>query len=335
MKLLVYSAKEYEIPFLAAANNNKYRVSYLQEALDTNTAIKAVGFDAISIFSGDDASLLVLEKLRELGVRYITLRSAGYNNIYIKAAKQLGLKVANTPEYSPNAIAELAIGLLLALNRKIIPANDRVHSYNFLQDGLVGFDLNNKTAGIIGTGKIGSVMVKIMHGFGCKILACDINPNNVLVQKYNVNYVNLEELCTGSDMISLHVPLTGETHYMIRDIQFRKMKKNVILVNTARGAVVDTKALLLALEKDMIGAYGTDVYEKERGSFFQDHSKDGIKDPHLVKLLSYPNVLLTPHQGFVTKEALTNIAATTFYNLDCWTRDIVCKNELGYEAISS
>lgn len=335
MKLLVYSAKEYEIPFLDAANKNKYKVSYLPEALDTNTALKAAGFDAISIFSGDDASLLILEKLRELGVRYITLRSAGYNNIYIKAAKQLGLKVANTPEYSPHAIAELAIGLLLALNRKIISANDRVHSYNFLQDGLMGFDLNNKTAGIIGTGKIGSAMVKIMHGFGCNILACDINPNHALVQKYSVNYVSLEELCTGSDMISLHVPLTGETHYMIRDIQFRKMKKNVILVNTARGAVVDTKALLHALDNAMIGAYGADVYEKERDSFFKDHSKDGIKDPHLMKLLSYTNVLLTPHQGFVTKEALTNIAETTFYNLDCWTEDSVCKNELAYEAIIS
>ncbi len=333
MKLLVYSAKEFEIPFLKAANQGKHKVTFIKEALYTDTALKAVGFDAISIFSGDDASSIVLEKLWDLGVRYITLRSTGYNNIHLKVAHALGFKVANAPEYSPNAIAELAVGLLLALNRKLIVANHKVHNGNFLQEGLLGFDLNGKTVGIVGTGNIGSVMAKIMKGFGCTLLGHDMAPNFHLVQKYGMSYVGLEELCTRSDAISLHLPLTQETHYMINATIFKCMKKDAILVNTARGAVVDTKALLDALENHQIGAYGTDVFEKERGNFFQNHGKDGLKDPQLKKLLSYPNVLLTPHQGFITQEALTKIAETTFDNLDCWAEGTASKNELGQENV--
>ncbi len=331
MKLLVYSAKDFEIPFLKAANQRKYMVTYIKEALDTDTALKAVGFDAISIFSGDDASSIVLEKLWDLGVRYISLRSTGHNNIHLKVAHDLGFKLANAPEYSPHAIAELAVGLLLALNRKLIVANAKVHKGNFLQEGLLGFDLNGKTVGIVGTGNIGSVMAKIMLGFGCTLLGNDTVPNFDLVQKYGISYVSLEELCTRSDIISLHVPLTQETHHMIDETFFKHMKKNAILINTARGAVVHTKTLLDALHSDQIGAYGTDVYEKERGNFFQNHGKDGLKDMQLKKLLSYPNVLLTPHQGFITQEALSNIAETTFYNLNCWEDGKASKNELGQE----
>jgi D-lactate dehydrogenase len=331
MKLLVYSAKDFETPFLKDANTDNYKVTYIKEALDTKTAIKAVGYRAISIFSGDDASSIVLEKLWDLGVRYITLRSAGYNNIHIKAAKHFGFQVANAPDYSPYAIAEHATALLLALNRKIIQADYQVHAYNFLQDNLIGFDLHGKTVGIIGTGRIGRIMVKIMHGFGCKILANDLITDYDLVELSDVVYTHIDDLCHKSDIISLHIPLNYENHSYINKEKLALMKKGVILINTSRGSIVDTKALIKALESGNIGGYATDVYEKEKGIFFKDNSKTGIKDEQLKKLLSFPNVLLTPHQGFITKEALTNIAEITFYNLDCWAKGVVGKNELGLE----
>jgi len=333
MKLLVYSAKDFEIPFLERANSERYKVKYIPDALDTNTAIKAIGFEAISIFSGDDACLVVLEKLRDLGVKYITLRSAGYNNIQIKAAKRFGLKVANAPDYSPNAIAEHTVSLLLALNRKIHLADRQVRSYNFEQKKLMGFDLVNKTFGIIGTGRIGSVVIKIMHGFGCKILANDLIPNKKLVERYGVKYVDLEQVYKQSDVISINVPLTRETHYMVSKAAFSLMKPDVLLLNTARGACVDTKALIKALVTKRIAGYATDVYENEKGIFFKDNSDQGIYDDHLKTLLSLENVLLTPHQAYVTKEALSNIAEITFNNLDCWVKGETCKNELGYETL--
>lgn len=333
MKLLVYSAKDFEIPFLKKANNSRYKVEYIPDALDSNTAIKAMGFEAISIFSGDDACLIVLEKLRDLGVKYISLRSAGYNNIQIKAAKRFGLKVANAPDYSPNAIAEHAVTLLMALNRKIHIADRQVHNYNFEQKNLVGFDVVGKDIGIIGTGRIGSVMVKIMHGFGCNILAHDIQPNNTLVSRFGVQYVGLKEIYQQSDIISLHVPLTSETHYMVNAKAFTLMKPEVMLLNTARGAIVDTRALIEALKTNKIGYYAADVYEKEKGLFFKDNSNQGIEDDKLKALLSFPNVLITPHQAYVTKEALINIAQITFDNLDCWRQGNTCNNELGYETL--
>lgn len=335
MKLLIYSAKHYEIPFLRRANTKNIAVTFVEDALDSQTAIQAAGFRAISIFSGDDASHTVLQKLWDLGVRYITLRSAGHNNIHVKTAKRLGFKVANTPDYSPHAIAEHATALLLASNRKLILANEQVHRYNFLQEGLMGFNLHGKTVGIIGTGRIGSIMVKIMYGFGCHILANDLMPDNDLVELCNVTYVGLEDLCRRSDIISIHIPLNYENHQLINKEKFSWMKNDVIFVNTSRGAVVDTKALISALEEREIGGYCADVYEREKGVFFRDNSKDGIKDEKLKKLLSFPNVLLTPHQAFITKEALTNIAEATFDNMDQWIEKGECKNELGYETLMS
>ncbi len=333
MKLLVYSAKDFEIPFLQKANYAHHKVKYIPDALDTNTAIKAVGFEAISIFSGDDACLVVLEKLRDLGVKYITLRSTGYNNIQIKAAKRFGLQVANAPDYSPNAIAEHTVALLLAMNRKIHIADRQVRSYNFEQNKLMGFDLVNKTFGIIGTGRIGSVIVKIMIGFGCKIIAHDLIPNKKLVERYGVKYVNLEQIYTQSDIISINVPLTRETHYLVAEAAFEAMKPEVLLINTARGAIVDTKALIKALRRNQITGYAADVYEKEKDIFFKDNSDQGIYDDNLKTLLSLENVLITPHQAYVTKEALKNIAEITFNNLDCWAKGETCKNELGYETL--
>lgn len=330
MKLLVFSAKDYEIPFLGKANLDRHKISYSKDALDTHTAIQAMGYQAISIFSGDDASLVVLEKLWDLGVRYITLRSAGYNNIHIKAAKRFGFKVANVPEYSPHAIAEHAVALLLALNRKIILADFQVHNYNFIQDGLMGFNLHGKTVGIIGTGRIGSIMVKIMYGFGCKLLACDLEPDDDLVELCDVTYATLDQVCTKSDIISLHIPLNYDNHYLINERKLALMKQDAVLINTSRGAIVQTKALIDVLEKRKLGGYGTDVYEKEKGIFFKDHSKRGIEDEKLKKLLSFPNVLMTPHQAYMTPEALTNIATTTFENINSWESGEECKNELDW-----
>ena len=335
MKLLVYSAKDFEIPFLNNANNKLHKVSFTKDALNSETAIQAVGHNAVSIFSGDDASSIVLEKLSDLGVRYISLRSAGYNNVHLKTAHKYGLKVANVPEYSPYSIAEHAVALLQALNRKIILADRQVHSFNFLQNNLMGFDLNGKTVGIIGTGKIGSVMAKIMSGFGCKILANDLKPDYKLVQLYDLTYTSVEKICKQSDIISLHIPLTQENYYLIDKQKLALMKPEVILINTARGALVETKELISALEEKAIGGYCTDVYEKEIGSFFKDNSTEGIKDTQLMKLLSFPNVLLTPHQGFITKEALTNIAEVTFENLKSWEEGKPSKNELLLETINS
>ncbi len=335
MKVLIYSAKDYEIPFLGRANVNRYKVSYTKDALDTHTAIQALGFKAISIFSGDDASMVVLEKLWDLGVRHITLRSTGYNNIRLKAAKYLGFKVAYVPQYSPHAIAEHATALLLAFNRKIILANNQVHDYNFSQEGLMGFNLHGKTVGIIGTGRIGSIMVKIMHGFGCKVIACDPKPDDDLKDLCNVTYTTIDQVCKKSDIISLHIPLSYDNYYLINKKKLALMKQGAILINTSRGAIVETKALINTLEQKNIGGYCTDVYEKEKGTFFIDRSKRGIEDEQLKKLLSLPNVLLTPHQAFMTPEALTNIAITTFKNIESWVDGKVCENELGRELIIS
>jgi D-lactate dehydrogenase len=334
MRLLVYSAKDFEIPFLEAANTKGHTVTFTSKALNSENALLAVGHDAISIFSADDASMIVLEKLKELGVKYITLRSSGYNNVQIKAAKRYGLHVANAPDYSPHAIAEHAVALILAFNRNLILANARVHEYNFLQDGLMGHNLHGKTIGIVGTGRIGSIMVKIMYGFGCKILASDLVPDADLIELCDVTYTDLEDLCKRSDIISLHIPLTYENNYLINKKKLQLMKPGAILVNTSRGAIVETKELIKALEIDHLGGYCTDVYEKERGTFFKDNSKEGLNDEQLKKLLSFPNVILTPHQAYITQEALTNIAKITFDNLDNWEDGRESKNELGFEALT-
>lgn len=335
MKLLIYSAKDFEIPFLKGANTNNIDLTFTTDALDSETAIQAVGFKAIAIFSGDDASSIVLEKLWDFGVRYITIRSAGYNNINLKVAKKLGFKVANAPNYSPYAIAEHAVALVLALNRKLILANEQVHNYNFLQSNLMGFNMHGKTIGIIGTGKIGSILVKIMHGFGFKILMNDPQPNYDLANQYQASYVSLKDIYKKADIISLHIPLTSENYHLIAKEALVLMKPDVILINTSRGAIINTKDLINSLEENKIGGYCTDVYEKEKGIFFKDNSNVGIKDEQLKKLLSFSNVLLTPHQAFVTHEAVQNIAEITLGNLNSWKENTASENELGLEMMNS
>lgn len=318
--MLIYSAKNFEIPFLKAANRQNHQVVFTSERLTSKTAQIAIGFEIVSIFSADDASPLVLEKLKDFGVRYITLRSAGHDNINIKVAKKLKLKVANAPGYSPNAISEHAIALLLALNRKICTAVGQVKRRNFTLDALVGFDVQGKTAGVIGTGKIGSVLVKLLSGFECDILANDLVKSTALEAAYKVRYKSLETLCKEADLIFLCLPLTSETHYLIDKKLLALMKPEVVLINVARGAIVNTREVLQALDLGKIGGYATDVYEKESGIFFYDHSDAEIKDTLLLELLQHPKTIVTPHQAFVTKEALTNIAKTTFYNIDAWNK---------------
>lgn len=328
MRVLIYSTKAFEIPYLLAAGNKDHDVKLVNEALSDETAMLASGFDAVSIFSSDNASGAVLEKLKNIGVKCLALRSAGYDNVALETAGKLGIKVANVPDYSPNAIAEYAAALLLALNRKLIQSNTRVQTFNFNVNGLAGFDLHAKTIGIIGTGRIGAVMVKIMHGFGCRLLGNDINQNKSLSEQYNLKYTGLEELCSRSDIIFIHTPLTPETYHLINSNLICRMRDGVILINTSRGAVLHTQHVIDALEAGKIGAAGLDVYEYEKGVFFKDRSKDIPEDPMLRKLMAMPNVLITSHHAFLTREALANIAETTFLNIKSWDEGKAAPNEL-------
>lgn len=328
MKILVYSTRNFEKEYLIKANKNKHSISFIKESLSLETVDITKGYDIISLTPSDDASEVTIEKLKEYGINYISLRCAGYDNVNINSANKFGVVIANVPAYSPYAIAEFATSLLLAINRKLISSNQRISQYNFNIDNLTGFDLNNKTIGIVGTGKIGAVMAKIMNGFGCNILGYDIELNQNLIDNYNMEYLSIEELCKKADVISLHVPLNQKTKHFIDEKLINKMKSNVIIINTARGAVINTKDVIKALDNNQIAALGMDVYENEGGVFFKDLSSNIPNDEMLKKLISMPNVLLSSHHAFLTEEALTNIADTTFYNIDCWSNNKETKNKL-------
>ncbi len=328
MKTIFFSCKQFERPFIDAAFTSAEEIRTEEKSLCLATASKAKGFSAVSIFAGDDASAAVLNILAREGVRFIAIRAAGYDNVDLVRAKQLDIRVANVPAYSPYAIAEHAVALILALNRKLILSNQHVHLHNFKVDDLIGMDLNGKTVGIIGTGRIGKVFTKIMNGFGCKLLGYDINEDIQLEREYDLKYVDLDTLCRDSDIISLHTSLTPETKYLINKNLISKMKKSVMLINTCRGACVNSSDLIAALENQIIGSYGADVYESERGLFFYDWSNKELTDTNLIRLLSFPNVLITPHQAFATREALTNIAETTFDNIERWSKGLNALHEL-------
>ncbi|MBL7696891.1 MAG: 2-hydroxyacid dehydrogenase [Chitinophagaceae bacterium] len=335
MRILVFSAKEFEISYLNKANHIHFDVEFANKQLDIETAALAKGFNCISIFTNDDCSAAVLNELHLFGVKYIAVRAAGFDNVDIHEAGRLGMHVANVPEYSPYSIAEHAVGMLLTLVRKITTANEQVHANNFSLNNLVGFDLHGKRVGLIGTGRIGSIMAKILHGFGCEILAYDIAPSQDLSEKYGVRYCALNELSLTSDIISIHTPLNEQTRYLLNKSLFASMKKGVIIINTARGGVVNTSDLITYLRNGIIAAYGMDVYEKEKGIFFFDHSLKGIADPMLKELLSMKNVLVTPHQAFATREALMNIATTTFSTILTWSAGVRPDNELTHEPVLS
>ncbi|GGG17340.1 lactate dehydrogenase [Dokdonia pacifica] len=328
MKTTVFSTHKFEEPYLVKANNDKHQLKLLESRLTKETAILATGSEAVSLFTGDDASAHIVEKLSAIGVKYIALRSAGFNHVDLEKVAEMNMKVARVPAYSPYAIAEHTLALILALNRKIIRAHNRVREQNFSLNGLTGFDLNGKTVGVIGTGKIGAVLVKILHGLGCKILAQDVAEDKNLIDLYDVIYTNCTTICKQADIISLHVPLIPSTQHLIDKEHIALMKEGVMLINTSRGGLVDTKAVIEGLKSGKIGYFGIDVYEEEEGLFFEDHSEDILQDDVIARLMTFPNVLITSHQAFLTETALTNIAETTIYNLDCFDKAVLSGNEI-------
>lgn len=314
MKVLVYSTRSYDKEFLQNANQRKHELHFTEVRLDRRTVVLAHGYPAICCFAEDDLSERVLRELALGGTRLITLRAAGFNNVDLRAADELGMTVMRVASYSPYAVAEFAVGMLLTLNRNIHRAHHRVREGNFLLDGLLGFDIHGKTVGVIGTGRIGTVFAQIMHGFGCFLLGYDQTKNPECLN-LGMTYVPLEELLRQSDIISLHIPLTPETRYMINSRTLALLKEGAILINTSRGALVDTRALIPYLKKCRICAVGLDVYEEEAHLYYQDLSDQIIPDDVIARLLTLPNVLITGHQGFFTREALTEIAETTIRNL--------------------
>lgn len=328
MKVAVYSFHKFEKSFLENANSGQHEIHFFDTRLSLETALLSAGFDAVSLFVNDNASAPVLEKLNQQGLRFIALRSAGFNNVDLEKASKLGIRVARVPAYSPHAVAEHAVALMLALNRRLIRAHQRVMDLNFSLDGLTGFDMNGKTAGIIGTGKIGAVVARILHGFGCRVIAWDKYENEEIKQKYQVEYTDYFSLCRQSDIISLHVPLSEETKYIVSKSFIDEMKDGVMLINTSRGALVNTNDVVNALKTGRIGYFGMDVYEEEEGLFFEDHSEDILQDDTIARLMTFQNVLITSHQGFLTQTALRNIMETTIQNLDCFEKNVLCENEI-------
>jgi D-lactate dehydrogenase len=331
MKIAVFDTHSYDRSALEAANANYgHELTFFEPRLTAETARLAAGFPAVCSFVNDRLDRAALEKLQQGGTRLVALRSAGYNHVDLEAAADLGLTVVRVPAYSPHAVAEHAVALILALNRKIYRAFNRVREGNFELDGLVGYDLTGKTVGVVGTGKIGAVFAGIMRGFGCRVLAFDLYPSEQLTAA-GVAYVTREEIFAASDILSLHVPLTPDTHHMIDGAALASMKRGVVLINTSRGALIDTRALIAALKTGQIGAAGLDVYEEEEGLFFRDLSNQVLQDDVLARLLTFPNVLITAHQAFLTREALDSIATTTLDNVRAFESDGRAQNEVRAE----
>jgi D-lactate dehydrogenase len=319
MRIVVYSAKPYDRQFLDAAARPGMRMQYCEARLSPETVALAEGATAICAFVNDDLSRPVLEKLAEMGVRLIALRCAGFNQVDLATAEKLGLTVARVPAYSPYAVAEHTMALILSLNRKIHRAYNRVREGNFALDGLLGFDLHGKTVGIVGTGKIGAIFARIVAGFGCRLVGHDLRPNPDC-EALGMEYVMREELFQTSDILALMCPLTPETRHLIRRETLPLLKKGVMLVNTSRGAIINTQAAIAGLKDGTIGSLGIDVYEEEADLFFEDLSNNVLRDDVFARLLTFPNVLVTGHQGFFTQEALTNIADTTIGNIESFFR---------------
>ena len=328
MRVIIFSTHGFEKEFLLSANQQRHELVFIEVSLSSHTVHLAQGFDAVSIFVNDKASTLIIDELYKLGVRNIALRSAGFNHVDYKRAKEVGMRVARVPAYSPYAVAEHAVTLMLALNRNIIRAHNRIMDLNFSLDGLTGFDMRGKTVGIIGTGKIGVVMAEILHGFGCTLLAYDITENEDLKNRIHVTYSSLETLCKEADIISLHCPLNEATKYLINKETIQWMKNKVMLINTSRGGLVKTRDVIDGLKEGKIGYFGMDVYEEEEHLFFGDHSEEILQDETIARLLTFRNVLITGHQAFLTKEALQNIAVTTINNLNCFEEKKLCVTEL-------
>lgn len=319
MKIAFFSTQNYEKQYFDQANQGQHEFVFFVETLSTKTADKAQGCEAICCFVTDCLDASVIAKLAEIKVQLIALRSAGYDHVDLNAAKKHHLTVVRVPKYSPQAVAEFAVTLILTLNRKILQAHQQGLKYNFSLEGLMGFNLYQKTVGIIGTGNIGTAFAQIMNGFGCRLLAHDPIPNEAC-RKLNVNYVGLRELLNKSDIISLHCLLNEKTHHLLDTKEFAQMKKGAMLINTGRGLLVNTAALLAALESKQVGYAGLDVYEKEKGLFFINHQNKIIQNEQFLKLQKLPNVIITPHQAFFTHEAVENIAKTTIENITAFEK---------------
>lgn len=327
MKVLVYSSNPYDQPALKQASLGKHELIFTEKKLNLETAGYAKGCEAIAIFTSDDGSAPVLEKLYEYGVRHIALRSVGHDHVDSEKAGQLKMKVANVPEYSPYSVAEHAVAMLMTVNRKIIEGQLLMKLQDFRLDTLKGFDVHGKTIGIIGTGKIGIAFAKIMVGFGTTILATDPQQNTEALA-LGIKYVLLDELLKSSDIVSIHCPLTPQTKHLLSSRQFEMMKKGSVLINTSRGAVINTTDLIEAIENGKLREVCLDVYEFEKGLFFEDHRADIINDTRFTKLKGFNNVLITGHQAFLTTEAIQGIAKTTIENLDCWEKGTANPNEI-------
>jgi D-lactate dehydrogenase len=315
MRVAIFSTKSYDRTFLDAANTaHGHELVFFEPRLTEETTVLAAQFPAVCVFVNDQLNATVLSALAGQGTRLIALRSAGFNNVDLIAARDLGLTAVRVPAYSPYAVAEHTVGLILTLNRKIHRAYARVREGNFSLDGLLGFDLHGRTVGVIGTGKIGAVVARIMKGFGCQLLAYDPFPNPDC-ERLGAQYVSLQSLFTASDIVTLHCPLTPETHHLIDAQAIGQMKSGAMLINTGRGALIDTQAVIEALKSGRIGYLGLDVYEEEADLFFEDLSDKVIHDDVFARLGAFPNVVITGHQGFFTEEALKSIAETTLSNI--------------------
>jgi D-lactate dehydrogenase len=319
MKVVMFSTRSYEQERYQTINQNRHSLRMISDRLDRNTLKLAQDAEAIIVFVSDDLSADILTGLAEQGVRLIICRSAGVDHVDLIAAKKLGLTVANCPQYSPAAVAEFAVGLLLALNRKIIRAHQQVQEHNFTVDALLGTELKSMTVGIIGTGHIGTAFARILSGFGTRMLGLDPiqNPECVAL---GVDYCSVEKMLREADAISLHAPLLPSTTHIINRESILQMKPGMLLVNTGRGALVDTPAIIEGIESGRISGYAADVYEYERGVFFEDYSNKELNDALLLKLLEMPEVIITPHQAFFTETALQNMANNVFENLDDFER---------------
>jgi len=314
MRCAVFSTKPYDQHHLDAANDAGHDLVYHEARLAADTAPIAAGCAAVCAFVNDDLGPTTLRALHDVGVGAVVLRSAGFNHVHLDTARDLGLQVARVPAYSPHAVAEHAVGLVLALNRHLHRAYNRVRENNFALAGLLGFDLHGRTVGVIGTGAIGSVFARIMTGFGCTVLAADPYPNQ-MCRELGVRYLERGEVLARSDIISLHCPLSPDTHHLIDAGALASMKRGAMLINTSRGALVDTVAAIDALKSAHLGYLGLDVYEEEGDLFYEDLSNNVLDDDVFARLLTFPNVLITGHQAFFTVDALRRIASTTIANL--------------------
>ncbi|MBB6429621.1 2-hydroxyacid dehydrogenase [Algisphaera agarilytica] len=328
MKIAFFNTKRYDRRFFDAANaQHGHDITYLDPRLEVNSAVIAAGHDAACLFVNDDGSAAVIEVLAEQGIKHLALRSAGFNHVDLKAAEQAVITVCRVPAYSPHGVAEHAIALMMTLNRMTHRAFNRVRESNFALEGLLGFEMHGRTAGVVGTGKIGAAAARILAGFGCRVLAYDVYENDEL-KALGVEYVTLDELFAQSEIITLHCPLMPETEHLINADTLAQMQDGVMLINTSRGKLIHTDSVIDALKTGRVGHLGLDVYEEEDELFFEDHSGDILQDDEFARLLTFPNVLITGHQAFFTRHALEEIASVTLTNLTQLERGKPCPNTL-------